>query len=573
MTQSPVPDATLVQARIHPRALGHMSRYFDATAASVFVELIQNARRAGATHVDIVADSADTAAPDDAMIVTVWDNGRGILDPAVLLSFGETDWDGDLPRTERAAGMGIACLARRGCTVSSRPRTDSSQPVAGWRMTLERDHFLGKSAATAVPDPAAPTPCGTGVTFRATESPDALKEAAAHAARYAPLCVSFNGRELERRDFFEGAIRTERWKGLTLAVIESPCLSNSSPDLNFHGLPYVQTLNGAIWTVRAEAGDCPELELVLPARRQAVENNFLARLREEARLAIYRALAPMDPPPPLAFEDHARAAAAAIELPEAPAELRPWVPPSAEAADDPPVGPFRPVAPDALVVEYEADPPATQPFYRAARRANLTPRLFAPDRRLAGYGWYDRLPRLTGVTARIDIDGDTFTQETLQQRFREARGNGAPLDPPDRVKQIVMTVDIAGADGTRSSSPYPADVVFLDARSGWLSDAHPLIAADSDIDAEDLARLLRHAYFRPCEDIDVDCYATQGDRFDTEALHMALQHVASADEATRAAIARAVLQDIHRLMPKGRAVDIAVRGENVLVKLGPPPGA
>ena len=581
MTRSPVPDATLVQARIHPRALDHMSRYFDATAASVFVELIQNARRAGATHVDIVDDSPDTAAPGDATIVTVWDNGRGITDPAVLLSFGESDWDGDLARTERAAGMGIACLARRGCTVSSRPRTESSQSIGGWRMTLERDHFLGKSAATAVPDPSAPTPCGTCVTFHATESPDLLKEAAACAARYAPLSVSFNGRELERRDFLEGAIRTERWKGLTLAVIPSSCLRNTSPDLNFHGLPlnlrlpYVETLNGEIWTVRAEAGDCPELELVLPARRQAVENDFLEKLRKEARLAIYRALAPMDPPPPLAFEDRARAADAGIELPEAPAELRPWVPPTAEAeaSDDPPIGLFRPVAPDALVVEYEADPPATQPFYRAARRAHLAPRLFAPDRRLAGYRWYDRLPRLTGVTAHIDIDGATFTQEALQQRFREARCNGAPFGPCDRVERIVITVDIAGADGTQSSSRYPADVVLLDARSGWLSDAHPLIAADSDIDAEDLARLLRHAYFRPCEDIDVDCYATQSDRFDAEALHMALQHVASADEATRTAIARAVWQDIHWLFPKGRTVDIAVRGENVLVKLGPPPGA
>ena len=581
MTRSPVPDATLVQARIHPRALGHMSRYFDATAASVFVELIQNARRAGATHVDIVDDSPDTAAPGDPTIVTVWDNGRGITDPAVLLSFGESDWDGDLTRTERAAGMGIACLARRGCTVSSRPRTESSQSIGGWRMTLERDHFLGKSAATAVPDPAAPTPSGTCVTFRATESADLLKVAAAHAARYAPLCVSFNGRELERRDFLQGAIRTERWEGLTLAVIPSSCLRNSSPDLNFHGLPlnlrlpYVETLNGEIWTVRAEAGDCPELELVLPARRQAVENDFLEKLREEARLAIYRALAPMDAPPPLAFEDHARAAAAGIELPEAPAELRPWVPPTAEAeaSDDPPIGLFRPVAPDALVVEYEADPPATQPFYRAARRAHLAPRLFAADRRLAGYDWYDRLPRLTGVTAHIDINAVTHIQETLQQRFREARGNGAPFGPCDRVERIVMTVDIAGADGTQSSSRYPADVVFLDACSGWLSDAHPLIAADSDIDAEDLALLLRHAYFRPHEDLDADSYATQSDRFDAEALHMALQHVASADEATRTAIARAVWQDIHWLMPKDRAVDIAVRGEHVLVKLGPPPGA
>ena len=581
MTLSPAPDATLVQARIHPRALGHMSRYFDSTVISIFVELIQNARRAGATHVDIVADSADTGAPDDAPTVTVQDNGRGIADPAVLLSFGESEWDGDLARTERAAGMGIACLARRYCTVSSRPRTASSQPISGWRMTLDQYHFLGKSAATVVPDPAAPTPCGTCVTFRATESPHLLEAAAAYAARYAPLRVSFNGPELERRDFLQGAIRTERWKGLTLAAIESSCLRNSSPDLNFHGLPlnvrlpYVETLNGAIWTVRAEAGDCPELELVLPARRQAVENVFLEQLRKEARLAIYRALAPMDPPPPLAFEDHARAAAAGIELPEAPAQLRPWVPPSAEAeaGDDVPIGRFRPVGPDALVVEYEADPPATQPFYRAARRANLSPRLFAADRRLAGYGWYDRLPRLTGVTVHIDIDGAAFTVETLQRRFREARGNGAPFGPRDRVERIVMTVDLSGPDGTRSSSRYPADVVFLDACSGWLSDAQPVIAAGSDIDAEDLARLLRHAYFRPCQDTDVDCYATQSDRFDAEALHMALQQVASADEATRTAIARAVWQDVHWLMPKDRTVDIAVRGEHVLVKLGPPPGS
>ena len=136
-----------------------------------------------------------------------------------------------------------------------------------------------------------------------------------------------------------------------------------------------------------------------------------------------------------------------------------------------------------------------------------------------------------------------------------------------------MTVDIAGSDGRQCSRPYPADVVFLDPNSGWLSDAEPLIAADSDIDAEDLAKLLRLAYFVPCRDIDADSHDTQSDRFDDEAMHMAMQHVASADEATRAAISRAVWQDIHWLMPKGRDVDIAVRGEHVLVKLGPPPGA
>ena len=579
MTESHAHGAMLVRARIHPRALDHMTRYFDSTAFSVFVELIQNARRAGADRVDIVTRRTECAAGKEATEVAVRDNGRGIADPAVLLSFGESDWDGDLARRERAAGMGLACLARRGCTVTSRAKTPSPECATGWRIVLEPDHFLGRAAAVAAPHRMAPEPCGTCVSFHATESLNALRAAAEDASRYAPLAVSFNGRELERRDFLKGAIRTELWEGLTLAVIESSSLPHSSWDLNFHGLPlnvrlpYVDALNGKIWTVCAEAVDCPELELVLPARTQAVENAFLERLRAQARLVIYRALAPMGPPPPLSFEDHARAAAAGIDLPEPPTELRPWAPPLAESDDDVPIGPCRPVGPDALVVEYSADPPATQPFYRAACRANLSPRLFEADPRLAGYDWYDRLPRLTGVTAHVRVDGAAYTLEALQKRFRDARNNGASLDPHDRVERIVMTVEIEGHDGTPCSRQYPADVVFLDASSGWLSDAQPAIAADSDIDAEDLARLLRHAYFNPCRELDSDSYDTQSDRFDDEAMHMALQHVASTDEATRDAIARAVWQDIHWLMPKGRDVDILVRGENVLVKLRPPPGA
>ena len=523
MTASPAPETTLVRARVHPRALDHMTRYFDATAPSAFVELIQNARRAGARHVDIAVEPAEAASGEDTVTVTVRDNGRGIADPAVLLSFGESDWDGDVSRTERAAGMGIACLARRGCTVSSRPRTPSCRPESGWRMTLDPDHFLGKSAATAVPDSTAPSPCGTSVTFRATESLDTLKAAVEAAARYAPLWVSFNGEYLERRDFLAGALRTELWEGLTLAVIEASHPPYPQSDFNFHGLllnvrlPDVHALSGRIWTVRAEAGDCPDLELVLPTRRQAVENAFLERLREEARLAIYRALALMDPPPPVAFEDHARAAAAGIELPEPPAELRSWIPSVADVDNSSSGGPIRPVGSDSIVVEYEAGPPAAQTFFRAARRARLAPRLFAADRRLAGYGWYDRLPRLTRVTSHIDLDGFTCTEETVQLRIGEARAKGVPFDLRDRIERIVLAVAVAGPGGTQSCSRYPADVLFLDSRSGWQSDAQPLIAADSDIGAEELARLLRRAYFRPCDDIESDSYDTQSDRFDEEA--------------------------------------------------------
>ena len=583
MTQTIAPVTTLVRARIHPRALDHMPLFFDATAPSIFVELIQNARRGGASWVHITAEPADSESADRPLRVTVHDNGHGIADPAVLLSFGQSGWNEPLAQREHAAGMGIACLARSGCTVSSRAIAPSSQPVTGWRMTLEPDHFLGKAAATAVPDRTAPAPNGTCVTFQANQSLNALRAAVAGAARYAPLWVTFNGEELDRQDFLLGAIRIEHWNGLVLGVRKSRLPSYNEPDMNFHGLPvnvrlpHVQSLDGETWTVRAEVEDCPELELVLPARKEAVENTFLEQLRDQARLAIYRALAPADPPPRLAFEDHTRAACAGIDLPVPSAELFPWQPPTADVDDWTRDTTLTPVGHDALVVEYDADPPGTQPFYRAAQRAGITSRLFEADRRLDGYGWYDALPRLTDVNARIVIDGATYTDQELHKRAKAPAPNGgAPGDSPppgDRADSILMSADIARPDGTPDCIEIPADVVFLDTEYGWLSDACPVIVSDSDIGAGELADLLRLAYFCASDDSDADSYATQLARFDAEALRMALEHVASPDEATRTAIAHAVWQDIHWLMPRDRTVDIAIRGNDVSVNLGPLPEA
>ena len=50
-------------------------------------------------------------------------------------------------------------------------------------------------------------------------------------------------------------------------------------------------------------------------------------------------------------------------------------------------------------------------------------------------------------------------------------------------------------------------------------------------------------------------------------------NVATADEATRTAIAQAVFREIHWLMPRDRAVDIAVRGDRIDVTLGPAGGS
>ena len=132
-----------------------------------------------------------------------------------------------------------------------------------------------------------------------------------------------------------------------------------------------------------------------------------------------------------------------------------------------------------------------------------------------------------------------------------------------------MHAEITRPDRERDVIPVPADVVLL-GDGGYVEYAWPVIVNGSDIDAETLAELLRHAFFCPNDDAGVDSYATQRRAFEIEALHLAVKHVASADEATRAVIARAVWQEIHWLMPKDRPVDIAIRGDDVQVKLGPP---
>ena len=96
-------------------------------SGEVFSETLQNSRRAGATRIRVaIAGPADTG----PLTVTVTDDGAGIVDPAVLLSFGENGWSEDLVRREDAAGMGMLSLARRGCTVSSRSRATSGEARA-----------------------------------------------------------------------------------------------------------------------------------------------------------------------------------------------------------------------------------------------------------------------------------------------------------------------------------------------------------------------------------------------------------------------------------------------------------
>ena len=111
------------------------------------------------------------------------------------------------------------------------------------------------------------------------------------------------------------------------------------------------------------------------------------------------------PDPRPAFEDWTRANDAGIDIAPPPAELRPWRAGLADIENwqEPPKRVA--VGDDALVMACDPEPPEAQGFRRAAERARLAARLFETDRRLEGYGWYDRIERVVNIHTTVTAGG------------------------------------------------------------------------------------------------------------------------------------------------------------------------
>ena len=580
-----------IRARIHETAVKRVTRIYAATLADIFAETLQNSRRADAARVRISV-SASTARPDETaaatgetpLTVTITDDGAGIADPAVLLSFGENGWDQDLVRREDAAGFGFASLARRNCTVSSRPRSLVGEMVPGWHVALEPAHFLGEADAEVHAHDEAPYPCGVSISFEATEAIAAIRNAAENAARHFPLPVVFEDRteddtpcpeELPRRAFLDGAVHAEPWRGLVFGVFRNRRDGYRDPDLNFFGLtlttalPKVETVHGATWSVLADVDDCPDLELVLPARKEAVENALLKDMRDAARLAIYRAMA-ADPSPRPAFEDWTRAREAGIDIAPPPAVLRPWRPSVADCNDWRDPAKLADAGRDALVMQCDPEPPEAQALWRAAERDGFAPRLFEADRRLEGYGWYDGLDRVTETTVRVAAGDDWMVLE----EYPLPATSGSPAAPlPSRPAAIRFRLGVRPASGSARTIDVPADLVFAGEAWSWIDEAMPLVTQDSALQPHQLADLLMAGFFSPSDDADSDSWETQRNRFEEDALHLATRLLLSDDEACQASIAEAVRRQLIWFAPRDRTVDIRIRRPDVTVTLGAAPEA
>ena len=496
-----------IRARIADEAITKVMQFFDGTLAQALHEILQNARRSGATSVAITHDRANHR-------ITVSDDGRGIGDPRTLLAFGRSGWPKDLHGAEHPAGMGIFSLARRSPRIRSR--------VAGrvaWGVELAEDHFVGRAPAAVAADPGWDRDHGTGVTFSVLPTDSCWTPGViADAVRHYPIPVSVNGRKAEQSDFLEDAVRTETWRGLRVGVFHSASPAWAAPGINFHGLhvafpdlPQVHALPGAdadaprTWWALADVTDCPDLELTLPTRTAIVQTPFTAELVSEATRIIYRAIAAAGRAPRLGYETRTRAAAAGIALPADPRHLTPWRPKNARDAK-PLEHPRHPDLQHAILVDDdELDAAESQTLAWAARESGTLGRYWETESGLRGYRWYDELPCIIGLNVHMRSGTQTHTSTRKTRRDGECPFRGA-VDGID----LELLVKRAGRD-TPIEVRIPTSAALLSPEGGGTSEHEPVFVTrrEAPIDRNALGNALTDAYFQPSFDSDADSVDTQ----------------------------------------------------------------
>jgi len=298
-----------IQSQVNPRLLKKADRLFTGTLSGRVAELVQNARRAGATRVEIANTNSE---------VIVRDNGRGIEDFASLLDLGGSGWnDDELESSEDPAGVGVFCLAPRQLTIRSR----------GQVATIDGNGWYG----SPVPIECDPKGATTGTELRFVDEPW-TKELVNRQAVFSGLTVTVDGELCDAQPFLTGASVHLPELGCRVQVTTSTELSDwhrrlcergyltSGVLVNFYG----QTVELAEHPIGERGyvclvdltGESTGLRLMLPARTRLVENEALQQLRDALELETYRSIARQDSHT-LPYEKYRRAHELGVELPEA----------------------------------------------------------------------------------------------------------------------------------------------------------------------------------------------------------------------------------------------------------------
>lgn len=221
--------AETVRASINERKFFESMKHLFASSYSVLGELMQNARRAGATRIDFTVDVEKKTA-------TVQDDGHGITDFGVLVALCDSGWSEQVQLTDKPFGMGLFSLFFAAQTVTFRS--------GGRSLTVSLDDIVSKRELVTQSDPETAGTTGTridliglsdkmakkcwdyGFGVNGIQTPVLFREINDRAKGF-PIPVFINGQECERPYAKESLHGVET----PIGFVSYPGVTDDSPEI------------------------------------------------------------------------------------------------------------------------------------------------------------------------------------------------------------------------------------------------------------------------------------------------------------------------------------------------------
>jgi len=295
-----------IRAKVSERLLTKASRLFTGTLDGRIIEILQNSRRAGATHVNIINKDG---------FITVCDNGGGIDDFSKLLHLGDSDWDDAMEKSEDPAGVGVFCLAPREVTICSGNR----------KVCITEKAWTGEPVEVVQNGESIK---GTILVFK--DEPWEFGTVEKHAV-FSGLTVTVDGQQCATEQFCSEDAANYPALGCKIEVRPKKTLNKwhthfrhgyYSKDVlvNFHG-QVISFTNSPVSDPELTflvdmTGEPTGIRLMLPARTQLIENKTFEDLKAAIEIEAFRFIQKQGSHK-LPFKEYKRARELGIDLPEA----------------------------------------------------------------------------------------------------------------------------------------------------------------------------------------------------------------------------------------------------------------
>jgi len=394
-----------ISGKVNAAMLEKADRLFRNDDDGVWIELLQNARRAGAIAVNITIEAAEANA--SPCTVTIQDDGGGIENFQSLVTLGKSDWSAATETREDPAGMGFFSLCRSEVEIHSGTQ----------RVRISPSVFLGKSEAQVE---RAPFVRGTRIRFARESTKPALLAALGRVSEFCPLEVRIDGQPLPRHDFLEGALYREMIDGIEVGFATGFAWRWNyyrDDNWNFYGARIREPFRyftglldaakaGSELNIHARFNvlQTAHVKLQLPDRRAIIQDEFFREFVRKAHAAAYRFFQ-TQASHALPFQDWQEAKELGVVLPEAVRLLKSWHADPQDENVEPLFGyPERRLLPDASgVLLVERGVPDAHTLEGALQcGATLQRELYEEKPEYAGYAWYDRLPRIVDTAVLVD---------------------------------------------------------------------------------------------------------------------------------------------------------------------------